>query len=78
MFWVLMFYAFVAVLGGILWFMLNLSHPKYRNEEGDIISEVGYEEDSIGRRLVGPDPDSLGASDVPHGVAAGGAHSGMV
>ncbi len=75
MFWVLLFYAFAALCGAFLWFMFHLSHPKFRDEIGDIISEVGYEEDAVGRDLNAGDPDSLGSYDDPHAIT--GAHSGQ-
>lgn len=47
--WLIGYYIFCALLiAGVLWMFRVLNRPKFRDELGDITSEVGYEEDSVG------------------------------
>ena len=48
-FLVIAFYIFVGLCLGLLWlFYRFVNQPRFRNEEGDLTTEVGYEEDSVG------------------------------
>ena len=47
--WIVAWYLFCGVLiAGLLAFWRFLSRPAFRDELGDITTEVGYEEDSFG------------------------------
>ena len=49
MIWIIAWYLFCAMLiAGLISVWRWLNQPKYRYEDGDITSEVGYEEDSLG------------------------------
>ncbi len=46
---VILFYIFVGICLCFFWaFYRFVNQPKFRNEEGDLTTEVGYEEDSVG------------------------------
>ncbi|GEM_PF-2785310 len=66
--WILAWWAFCAVLiWGLLTAWRVLNRPKFRSSDGDITSEVGYEEDSVGHLRV----QEFGAGAIPD---AGDAH----
>ena len=49
MMWIIAWYLFCGLLiTGLLCVWRWLNQPKFRNSDGDITSEVGYEEDSVG------------------------------
>jgi len=49
MLWIIAWYLFCGMLiAGLLAVWRWLNQPKYRTSDGDITTEVGYEEDSIG------------------------------
>jgi hypothetical protein len=47
-----LWYGFCALnILAIIWMFKVLNRPKFRGEDGDITTEVGYEEDSTGHVL---------------------------
>lgn len=76
--WLIAFYGFVALCVGFFFFMLSLNHPRFRNDEGDLTTEAGYEEDSVGRSS--PDAnESLNDSDSePHVIAEPGSANSVI
>lgn len=64
--WIIAFYVFAALCVGFFLFMLNLSRPGFRDQMGDITSEVGYEENQYGDNITAADPGSLGTPKESH------------
>jgi hypothetical protein len=76
--WLIAFYCFVALCGGFFWFLLSLNRPLFRNDEGDLTTEAGYEEDSVGRRSKESE-ESLNDSDSePHVIAEPGSANSVI
>lgn len=67
--------AFAAFLY-IRWFYRLVNQPAFRDDHGDISTEVGYEEDSYGYRIFGAFDDFDPATSTPHIHATGNSHSG--
>lgn len=68
MVWILLWWAFCALLiFGVLTMFRMLNRQKFRDSIGDITSEVGYEEDSVGNVI----QQEFGAGSIPD---AGDAH----
>lgn len=65
--WLILFLIFATLnVFFVMWVMNFLSHPKFREEIGDLTTEVGYEEDPIGHIRKGyrfPSQDEL---EDPH------------
>ncbi len=74
MWWIVAFYAFsLLCIGFIIWFYWITNFPTYRDGDGDVSTEVGYSEDSMGRRVINPEPSTTQEGDqVPHTGGAGG------
>ncbi len=71
MLWIIAWYLFCGLLiFGLLSFWRWLNQPKFRESSGDITTEVGYEEDSLGNVHQGV----LEAAGVRDG---GEAHTGI-
>lgn len=69
--WIVAWYLFCGLLiAGLLSIWRLLSQPKYRDSMGDITTEVGYEEDSMGV----PHDQEFGLGMLPESKAT---HIGM-
>lgn len=66
-FWIVAFYTF-AIFCILAFYALSnfLSHPKFRNDDGDISTEVGYEEDPVGHVRKDYRFSSQDEMDEPH------------
>jgi hypothetical protein len=57
----------------VLGTMHGITHSKFRGEDGDETTEVGYEEDSVGRNLHEYEEKTNDYVDEPHITVASGA-----
>ena len=69
--WLALWYVLVAgFIGFFLFFFRLLNLPQWRRDGGDISTEVGYFEDSVGHQLLGPLNDDSrpddGDAPTPH------------
>lgn len=76
-FWVVIAFYVVALMAFlyIRWFYRLINQPSFRDDKGDVSTEVGYEEDSCGHQLAGFD-DFDPATGTPHVHATGNTHAG--
>ncbi len=74
--WLVLWYVFCALnIVAVLWMFKVLNRPKFRGSDGDITTEVGYEEDSTGHVLAEEVvEESQFAPDSPHYMPS--AHTG--
>lgn len=82
-FWLGIWYLLVAVMtGGFLYSFRLINMPCWRDDHGDISSEVGYFEDPLGRVLNdGPEGDEIfrpGDLPAPHVQAPSNSNSGLL
>jgi hypothetical protein len=76
--WLTLFYIYCGLLVAAYFLVYRLMHrPRFRDEHGDITTEVGYEEDSIGRPFHGNDEEYVDP-EVPHGEPIGQTEMGML
>ncbi len=67
MLWLVLWYVFCALnIALLLWVFRALTQPRFRDEIGDITTEVGYEEDSCGRLVSGYRTASSEEAAEPH------------
>lgn len=73
MLWIFLWYVFCAVLICLFLCVFRaLTRPRFRSEEGDITTEVGYEEDPTGRLRDGEHQEDTESSiDDPHIMSSG-------
>lgn len=70
-----LWYGFCALnIAALLWIFKVLNRPKFRQSDGDITTEVGYEEDSTGHVLSAGAEDSEFEHESPHYMPS--AHTG--
>jgi len=78
--WIIGWYAFCVLnIMLMMWIFKVLNRPRYRGEDGDITTEVGYEEDSTGHVL--PHPFEEGYeydANQPHSMTGGNSRSGPI
>lgn len=77
-FWIVVAFYVVAlaVFLYIRWFYRLINQPDFRDDRGDVSTEVGYEEDSYGSKILGAYDDFDPATGVPHVQTSGNLHSG--
>lgn len=63
-------------IGFVIWFYDVFNRPRFRNDQGDVSTEVGYEEDEFGKPLVYAADDFDLRQESPHVHATGNTHSG--
>lgn len=76
--WLLVFYIYCgALIAAGFWIYKVMHRPRFRDELGDITTEVGYEEDSIGKPFHGNDEEFVDA-ETPHCEPLGQTEVGMI
>ncbi len=66
------------IIEGFLLFYSFTNKPRFRDELGDITTEVGYDEDSTGRLLHLTCDDECPDFEIPHVHAPGGTNTGVI
>jgi hypothetical protein len=77
-FWVVVAF-YVVALAAILyvrWFYRLVNQPNFRDDHGDVSTEVGYEEDCDGNKIGGAFDDFDPANSTPHVHTTGNTQSG--
>jgi hypothetical protein len=73
-----LFYLYCGLLIGCYFLVYHvMHHPCFRNDQGDITTEVGYEEDSIGRPFHENDEEQMDPT-VPRIEPIGHTEMGMI
>lgn len=78
MVWLALWYMFCALnIAFVVWMFRVLTRPAFRDEIGDVTTEVGYEEDATGRPLRGWFREVAGEEcEDPHVMHTGNQHIG--
>lgn len=70
------YFAAAALVAFVIWFYRLINQPGFRDQLGDVSTEVGYEEDSCGNVIPYARDDFSHAHQEPHVNATGNMGSG--
>jgi hypothetical protein len=76
-YWLIGFYCFAALCGGFIWFMMSLNRPRFRDDVGDVTTEVGYEEDSVGLPTTETE-EPFRDNEGPHAIGEPGSANSVI
>ncbi len=68
----------LLIIKGIQYFLDLTNKPAFRDSEGDVTTEVGYNEDSLGNLLPYNQDDECPDPELPHIQSTGGTNMGSL